>query len=77
MPQWARHLVLLISMLGWIAIVAKSLLLEEIPSAMIVGFPAALWLALAGGSTIARNRANQGDDPAALDAAAEEEGDPA
>lgn len=78
MPQWARVLVLLIGMIGWISIVAVSLLLEQIPSAMIVGFPAALWLALAGGSTIARRGANQDEaDPAAVEAATEQEGDPA
>lgn len=77
MPQWARVLVLLLGMVGWIAIVAVSLLLEQIPSAMIVGFPAALWLALAGGSTLARRGANQDEEPAAVEAAPEEEGDPA
>ena len=77
MPQWARVLVLFLGMVGWIAIVAVSLLLEQIPSAMIVGFPAALWLALAGGSTIARRGANQDEESAAVEAASEQEGDPA
>lgn len=78
MPQWARNLVLLVGMVGWIAIVAVSLLLEQIPSAMIVGFPAALWLAIAGGSTIARRGANQTEDPEAVEAAAaEQDGDAA
>ena len=76
MPQWARIFVLLVGMLVWIGVVVVSLMLEQIPSAMIVGFPPALWLALAGGSTIARRGANDTQDPAAVEAAPEE-GDPA
>jgi hypothetical protein len=58
MPQWARLFVLLVGMLAWLGIVAVSLWLQQIPSAVIVGFPAALWLALSGGDTIARKRAS-------------------
>lgn len=57
MPQWARLFVLLVGMLAWLAMVAVSLWMQQIPSAVIVGFPAALWLALSGGDTIARKRA--------------------
>lgn len=72
LPQWARVLVLLIGMVGWIGIVVVSLLLEQIPSAMVVGFPAALWLALAGGSTIGRTGANQDQQPAEVETAPQE-----
>jgi hypothetical protein len=76
MPSWARVFVLLTGMIAWIAIVAVSLFLRQIPSAVIVGFPAALWIALAGGNSIARRRANR-DDTAAVEAATDQEGDPA
>jgi hypothetical protein len=36
--------------------VGVSLWLKQIPSAVLIGFPAALWLALSGGDTIARKR---------------------
>lgn len=58
MPQWARLFVLLVGMLAWLAMVGVSLWLKQIPSAVLIGFPAALWLALSGGDTIARKRAN-------------------
>lgn len=58
MPQWARLFVLLVGMLAWLAMVAVSLWLKQIPSAVLIGFPAALWLALSGGDTIARKRAS-------------------
>lgn len=74
MPAWARVFVLLTGMIAWIAIVAVSLFLRQIPSAVIVGFPAALWIALAGGNSIARRRASR-DEPAAVEAATETEGD--
>jgi len=63
-------------MIAWIAIVAVSLFLRQIPSAVIVGFPAALWIALAGGNSIARRRAVR-DEPTASVAANDQEGDPA
>jgi hypothetical protein len=75
MPSWARVFVLLTGMLAWLAIVGVSLFMQQIPSAVIVGFPAALWLALSGASTIARGRANQDEDPAAVEAAPEREAD--
>lgn len=56
MPQWARLFVLLVGMLAWLAMVGVSLWLKQIPSAVLIGFPAALWLALSGGDTIARKR---------------------
>lgn len=58
MPQWARLFVLLVGMLAWLAMVTVSLWLKQIPSAVLIGFPAALWLALSGGDTIARKRAS-------------------
>lgn len=58
MPQWARLFVLLVGMLAWLAMVGVSLWLKQIPSAVLIGFPAALWLALSGGDTIARKRAS-------------------
>ncbi len=71
MPLWARVSTLLVGMIGWVAMVAVSLWLRQIPSAVIVGFPADLWLAVAGGSKIAQNRTpadqpsdDQGGDPA-------------
>lgn len=73
MPQWARVFVLLTGMIAWLAIVGVSLFLQQIPSAVIVGFPAALWLALAGSNSIARRRANTtADEPAEV--AADEQG---
>lgn len=76
MPQWARLFVLLVGMLAWLSIVAVSLWLQQIPSAVIVGFPAALWLALSGGDTIARRRATartaEAPEP---EAATEQKGD--
>lgn len=76
MPAWARVFVLLTGMIAWIAIVAVSLFLRQIPSAVIVGFPAALWIALAGGNRIATRRATR-DEPAAVKATTDKEGDPA
>ena len=66
MPGWAKTFVLVIGTLSWVSIVAVSLRLEQIPSAMIVGFLPALWLALSGRSSVAR------EDPA--EELAEEEG---
>jgi len=79
MPTWARVFVLLTGMIAWLAIVAVSLFMQQIPSAVIVGFPAALWIALAGASSIGRGRADQTDEePAAVaSAATDQEGDPA
>lgn len=76
MPAWARVFVLLVGMSAWLGMVVVSLWLKQIPSAVIVGFPAALWLAISGGSTIARRRESR-DEPAAVEAATETEGDPA
>ncbi len=74
MPQWARVFVLLSGMLAWVAIIAISLWLQEIPSPMIVGFPAALWLALSGADSIARRRAQSGEEtPAVVDGATTDE----
>lgn len=78
MPQWARVFVLLAGMLAWLAIVGVSLWIQQIPSAVIVGFPAALWLALSGTTSIARRRAEQAEpEPTADEAATEQEGNPA
>jgi hypothetical protein len=65
MPQWARLFVLLVGMLAWLAMVGVSLWLKQIPSAVLIGFPAALWLALSGGDTIARKRASTRRPPKA------------
>lgn len=65
MPQWARLFVLLVGMLAWLAMVGVSLWLKQIPSAVLIGFPAALWLALSGGDTIARKRASNRQAPKA------------
>ncbi len=59
MPQWAKVFVLLMGMFAWLGIVIVSLWLKQIPGAVIVGFPAGLWLALSGGNTIARKRAER------------------
>lgn len=63
-------------MTAWLAIVAVSLFLGQIPSAVVVGFPPVLWTALAGVNTITRRRASE-DRPATVASAADEEGDPA
>jgi hypothetical protein len=60
MPPWARTFVLLTGMLAWVAMVAVSLWLKQIPGAILVGFPAGLWVALNGRSTIAKKRATSG-----------------
>lgn len=67
MPQWARVFTLLVGMLAWLAIVIVSLFLQQIPSAVVIGFPAGLWLALAGGSSIARRREGSAAEVAATD----------
>lgn len=59
MPQWAKTFMLLTGMIAWLAIIGVSLWLKQIPSGIIIGFPAALWLALTGRSTIARKRARK------------------
>jgi hypothetical protein len=59
MPRWARTFVLLTGMLVWVVMVGVSLWLKQIPGAILVGFPAGLWVALNGRSTIARKRATQ------------------
>ena len=59
MPQWARLFVLLVGMFAWLGIVIVSLFLKQIPGAVLIGFPAGLWLALSGGNTIARKRAQR------------------
>lgn len=59
MPQWAKLFVLLMGMFAWLGIVVVSLWLKQIPGAVIIGFPAGLWLALSGGNTIARKRAER------------------
>lgn len=59
MPQWAKLFVLLLGMVTWVAIIAVSLWLKQIPGAVLIGFPAGLWVALSGGTTIARKRARK------------------
>lgn len=59
MPQWAKLFTLLVGMAAWLGIVIVSLWLKQIPGAVVVGFPAGLWLALSGGNTIARKRAQK------------------
>jgi hypothetical protein len=59
MPTWARTFVLIIGTMAWLAIVAVSLWLQQIPSAMIVGFLPALWLALSGRNSITQDGASQ------------------
>jgi type VI protein secretion system component VasK len=76
-PTWARTFVLLAGMIAWLAIVGVSLFLQQIPSAVIVGFPAALWIALAGSNSIARRRANASEDEPAAAAAVDEESESA
>lgn len=70
-PQWSRIFVLLTGIGAWLAIVGVSLKIGEIPSAVVVGFPAGLWIALKGQSTIGPDRSGD-DDPAAPEAAADE-----
>lgn len=57
MPAWAKTFVLIIGTLTWVGIVVVSLRLEQIPSAMVVGFLPALWLALAGRNTMPQDGA--------------------
>lgn len=75
MPRWARTFVLITGMIVWVGIVAGSLWLKQIPSAVIVGFPAALWIALTGQSTISRKRAQRNET--AIEPPTDQEGDPA
>lgn len=74
MPAWAKTFVLITGTLAWLAIVAVSLWLRQIPSAMIVGFLPALWLALAGRNSITQDGAPQQEESAAAGAATEQEG---
>lgn len=74
MPQWTRIFVLLTGIIAWIAMVAVSLWLKQIPSAVLIGFPAGLWIALRGASSISRERAET-TRPADDVAATETEGD--
>jgi hypothetical protein len=76
MPKWARTFMLLSGMLAWLAIVGVSLVMRKIPDAWIIGFPAALWLALTGESKIPRRRASR-SEPAAVEATTDREGDTA
>lgn len=73
MPSWARIFTLLTGMLVWVGIVVGSLWLKQVPSAVIVGFPAALWLALSGRATISRKRAQE--ERRVAKAASDQEGD--
>lgn len=73
MPTWAKTFVLITGTLVWVAIVAVSLWLQQIPSAMVVGFLPALWLALAGRNNMTQDGATQ-DTPPAEVAATEQEG---
>jgi glucose-6-phosphate-specific signal transduction histidine kinase len=75
MPQWARMFVLLVGMTGWLAAVAVSLFLQQIPSAAVISIPAGLWLALSGGSKISQKRAVR--KKTAADVTTDKEGDPA
>lgn len=76
MPQWSRIFVLLTGIGAWLAIVVVSLWLREIPSAVVVGFPAGLWIALRGASTIG-GRQSDDESPAPEPAASDREGDSA
>jgi hypothetical protein len=63
MPAWSRNLVIITGMLGWAAIIGASLWFKQIPGAVVLGFPAGLWLAVAGKNTITRGRAGTGASP--------------
>jgi hypothetical protein len=47
MPQWLRNLVMLVVLPTWLAVVAVTLARGELPSAPVLGIPAALVIALA------------------------------
>ena len=64
MPMWAKAFVLIVGTLSWVAIVVVSLRLEQIPSAMVVGFLPALWLALAGRNGATQDEEQQPEDSA-------------
>jgi len=74
MPAWAKTFVLITGTLVWVAIVAVSLWLQQIPSAMVVGFLPALWLALSGRNSISQDGATTDSTPPAEAAANEQEG---
>lgn len=74
MPQWSRIFVLLTGISAWLGIVVVSLWMREIPSAVIVGFPAGLWIALRGTSTLG-GRQSDDEPPARQPAAGDREGD--
>lgn len=65
MPPWARNFVLIAGMLVWIAIVGVSLWLKQIPGAVLMGFPAGLWVVLVQRRRITKDEAGQDTEPAA------------
>lgn len=67
MPAWARNLVLIVGMLGWVAMIGVSLWLKQIPGAVLIGYPAGLWLALSGRSKISGNRVSADQSEAVAD----------
>lgn len=77
MPRWAGTFMLLAGMIAWLSMVAVSLWLKQIPSAILIGFPAGLWLALSRTSTITRRGEQNDQAPTDVEPAADQEGDPA
>ncbi len=69
MPGWAKNLVLIVGLSGWLAVVIAPLLKDQIPDAPMMGIPAALWIALAPPFKIGR----RGNEEGNADAGADEE----
>ena len=56
--------VLIVGMAMWVAMIGVSLWLQQIPGAVLVGFPAGLWVVLRGGNrTISRDAEPDREDP--------------
>jgi len=56
MPSWLRNLTMLVVLTAWLAVIAVSLLRGELPSAPVLGIPAALVIALAPPGIVNRRR---------------------
>lgn len=62
MPEWAKILTLIVGLLGWLATMLVTLSQGQLPDAVTLGVPAALWIALAPPITIGRGRGGSGAD---------------
>ena len=49
MPRWARVLGWCVGLTMWVVMIIWSLILGQIPSGVVIGFPAGLWAVLRPG----------------------------